>query len=114
LIFILIKNHSVIEDFLSKHKLEYVSGKTWTTDAFYKETEPEIRERRKEGCVTVEMACAGYHAVSDFYGWAFYEFFFGGDLLDSKIWEKGTLGNEEDKERHNDIFKLALELSLEI
>lgn len=109
-----IKNHTVIEKFLSEKNLKYVLGKTWTTDAFYKETESEIKQRRKEGCVAVEMECAGCQAVSDFYHWDFYEFFFGGDLLDSMVWDKATLGSETDKERHNDIFKLALELSLTI
>lgn len=112
--YIAIKNHDAIEKFLGKNNINFVAGKTWTTDAFYKETETEIKQRKKEGCIAVEMECAGCQAVADFYHWDFYEFFFGGDLLDAKTWDKATLGSDSDKERHHDIFQLALDFSLSI
>ncbi|MCI2069338.1 MAG: nucleoside phosphorylase [Bacilli bacterium] len=112
--YIRIKNHATIEKFLKEEGLEFVKGKTWTTDAFYKETEKEIAARKKEGCISVDMECAGMQALADFYGFSFYEFFFGADLLDSQFWEHSVLGTSQDQERHQDIFLLALKLSLKI
>lgn len=110
--YIPIKNHAFIESFLAKLNIPFVVGKVWTTDAFYKETKSEVSKRRAEGCVAVEMECAGCQAVSDFYNWDFYEFFFGGDLLDAEAWDKASMGSVADKKRHNDIFELALEMAL--
>lgn len=112
--YIEIKNHAFIEAFLSSKKIPYITGPCWTTDAFYKETEEEIALRRKEGCLAVDMECAGCQAVSDFYHWDFYEFFFGDDLLDSKYWDKGDMGTDSSKKRHYDIFSLVLDMALEI
>jgi len=112
--YIKIKNHEFIERFLKESKIPYFAGKCWTTDAFYKETESEIKERRKEGCIAVDMECAGMQAVSDYYGFDFYEFFFGVDQLDSLKWDKATMGMDTDKYRHHDIFELALGMALVI
>jgi uridine phosphorylase len=112
--YIAIKNHGFLEKFLKDSHLPYFVGKCWTTDAFYKETESEIAERKKEGCIAVDMECAGLQAVSDYYGFDFYEFFFGVDQLDSLEWDKATMGAGTDKYRHHDIFELALEMALKI
>jgi uridine phosphorylase len=109
--FIEVKNHTFIESFLKKRSLPYAAGKCWTTDAFYKETESEIRERKEEGCIAVDMECAGMQAVSDYYGFDFYELFFGVDQLDSLEWDKGTMGSNKDQFRHRDIFELSLEMA---
>ncbi|MGH3618925.1 MAG: hypothetical protein ACRDQV_13045 [Pseudonocardiaceae bacterium] len=42
----------------------HVVGKTWTTDAPYRETRSKIRARRGEGCLTVEMETAAFLAVA--------------------------------------------------
>lgn len=41
-------------------------GKTWTTDAPYRETADKIARRREEGCIAVEMEAAGMMAVAQF------------------------------------------------
>ena len=40
------------------------TGKTWTTDALYRETPALVAKRRGEGCITVEMETAAFFAVS--------------------------------------------------
>ena len=49
---------------LSEMGVPFVLGKTWTTDAMYRETPEMIARRRDEGCVTVEMETAAFFAVS--------------------------------------------------
>jgi len=43
---------------LEKRGLPYRAGKTWTTDAPYRETVKKVAARRQEGCLTVEMEAA--------------------------------------------------------
>lgn len=45
---------------------QYVMGKTWTTDAIYRETRGKIARRWQEGCITVEMEASALFAVARF------------------------------------------------
>lgn len=47
-------------------RLPYRLTKTWTTDAFYRETRGNLEKRRAEGCAVVEMECASLMAVAGF------------------------------------------------
>lgn len=51
---------------LDAQRREYVKGKTWTTDALYRETEDRVRRRTSEGCLAVEMEAASLVAVARF------------------------------------------------
>jgi len=42
--------------------------KTWTTDAFYRETPKKIKMRRAEGCLTVDMEASAFFAVAKYRG----------------------------------------------
>ena len=75
--------------------LPYVEGKTWTTDAFYRETRGKVEARRNQGCLTVEMECAALAAVARFRGVKFAQFFYAADNLDAPQWDArglNTLG----------------------
>ena len=52
---------------LTELGIPFALGKTWTTDAMYRETPDMIALRRNEGCITVEMETAAFFAVSKFY-----------------------------------------------
>jgi uridine phosphorylase len=39
--------------------IPYVNGRTWTTDAIYRETEGNVARRKSDGCISVEMESAG-------------------------------------------------------
>lgn len=56
----------ILENVLTDCGYSYVKGKTWTSDAIYRETLSAIEERRQEGCVAVEMECASMLAVSKY------------------------------------------------
>lgn len=74
------------------------------------ETENKVASRRKDGCVSVEMECAGLQAVCDYLGTDLYMFFFSGDLL-LENWERGELGGALEKARQADCFDLALNIA---
>lgn len=82
----------VLEHVLIDCGYSYVKGKTWTSDAIYRETVPVIQERRQEGCLTVEMECASMLAVSKYRNIPFIQFLYGADNLSSDTWEIRDLG----------------------
>lgn len=74
--------------------LPYREGKTWTTDAFYRETRGKIQQRKAQGCISVEMECASLAAVAQFRGVKFAQFFYTTDNLDGPVWDSGVLGQQ--------------------
>lgn len=81
--------HSVqtLENVLISCGYPYVKGKTWTSDAIYRETISAIQERRQEGCIAVEMECASMLAVAKYRHIPFIQFLYGADNLSSDTWE---------------------------
>lgn len=62
-------------------------GRTWTTDAVYRETRGRTDRRRAEGCLTVEMEAAALIAVARFREVAFSQVLFAGDSLAGERWD---------------------------
>lgn len=96
---------------LAELKVPYVTGKTWTTDALYRETRRNVARRKAEGCLCVDMECASLAAVCRFRGLEFYQFLYTEDNLAGESWDSGLLGKlpQDAKEAY---FKLALELAV--
>lgn len=92
--------------------IPYVLGKTWTTDAIYRETRNNMQARKAEGCLTVEMECAGAQAICDYRGIEYYDFLISGDLLDAPEWDRRMLGGQEERNHQLKNFYIALELAL--
>ena len=65
----------------------YRVGKTWTTDAPYRETVNKIARRKGEGCLTVEMESAALIAVAQFRKVVFGQALYGGDDLSGAEWD---------------------------
>lgn len=80
-------SNDIVVQYLSRHKIPYVVGKIWTTDAIYRETSEAIEERKKQGCIAVEMECSASLAVAKFRNIPIIQFFYGADNLDSDKWE---------------------------
>ena len=72
---------------LENENIRYLLGKTWTTDAPYRETRHKIAKRREEGCLVVEMEAAGMMAVAQFRNVIFGQVLYGGDDLSGDIWD---------------------------
>ncbi len=77
---------TAIESALREREVEYVAGKTWTTDALYRETPAKVKRRRAEGCLTVEMEAAAFFAVARFRGVRFGQMLYGGDDVAAEEW----------------------------
>lgn len=99
---------TAIKKVLEKHRVPFIQGKTWTTDAFYRETKDMIAYRKSEGCIVVEMECATLAAIARFRGVEFGQLLYSGDILsdfdhyDERSWTNNLTAREK-------LFFLALE-----
>lgn len=84
--------------------------KTWTTDAFYRETTRNLKLRKQEGCGVVEMECASVMAVGQFRQKQVYQFLYAADCLDSCNWDKRILGKMPEDLRER-ILAVAIEVA---
>lgn len=73
---------------LTDRGLPHIVGKTWSTDAPYRETVDVIAQRRAEGCVVVEMEAAGMMAVAQFRDVMFGQVLYAGDDLSGSEWDR--------------------------
>ena len=91
----------------------YVKGKTWTTDAPYRETSTKLNNRRKQGCIAVEMECASMAAVAQFRNIQFAQFLYSADNLDAVKWEPRGLGNTKLSQKET-YMAVALECAINL
>ena len=103
-----------LEDFCVKNNIQYVKGKTWTTDAFYRETRNKLEERVKQGCVSVEMECSAMAALARFRDVNFSEFFYVTDFLTKEEYDVGILNDKENFSGEDKIITIALDCALEL
>lgn len=78
----------VIENTLVQHGVPYIKSKTWTTDAFYRETPVKIQQRIHEGCITVDMEASAYMAVAQYNKVEFGQILYAGDNLAGAEWDR--------------------------
>jgi uridine phosphorylase len=92
---------------LTRHGIAHDTGRTWTTDAIYRETPGKVALRRREGCLTVEMEHAALVAVARFRGVAFGQYLYGGDDVTGPVWDGRDW--QANTPRREALFHLALE-----
>jgi len=100
---------SIIEEQLKEENIPYIKAKTWTTDAFYRETEEKIARRVSEGCLTVEMEAAAFFAVAQFRSVILGQILYGGDDLSGEVWDSRQWNHQTDV-RHN-LVDLCLRIA---
>ncbi len=99
---------AAIKSVLEANGHDYLLGKTWTTDALYRETRAKVERRKREGCLTVEMEAAAFFAVAKFRGVEFGQILYAGDDLSGE-WDHRNWMKHEIRER---LFHLAAEACL--
>lgn len=111
--YISLRNADKLAEIFDELGVGYIKGKTWTTDAMYRETAGNRDKRVAEGCVAVDMECSALQAVCDFRGMELYQFFYGADSLSGAKWDARILGNFDVSKRMK-FFHLALEVAKKI
>jgi uridine phosphorylase len=79
---------TAVQHALSAAGVPFVTGRTWTTDAFYRETRSRVARRVAEGCVTVEMEASAFISVARFRGVRFAQLLYAGDSLAGSAWDE--------------------------
>jgi uridine phosphorylase len=103
---------SVLESLLYERSIPSVTGKTWTTDAPYRETQSTIDSRKKEGCLTVEMEAASLMAVAQFRDVLLGQVLYAGDDLSGDAWDRR--GWQSRKDIRESLFWLAADACLRL
>lgn len=103
---------AAIEATLQRHDVPYLTGKTWTTDGFYRETALRVARRRAEGCLTVEMEAAAFFAVGQFRGVTVGQILYSGDDLSGSEWDGRDWRHQ--KPLRERLFWLAAEACLRL
>lgn len=98
-------------EILERQNCTYALGKTWTTDAFYRETAKKIARRKAAGCICVDMECSAVAALARFRGKEVFQFFHGSDCLDGGDWEVWGLTQDTNITGKDRAALLALELA---
>ena len=99
-----------IVSILEAHGCHYVTGKTWTTDAFYRETPDRVSRRKRDGCIAVEMEAAAYFAVAEFRRVRIGQLLYGGDDVSGVEWDRRGFGDKIPAREM--LFRLSVEACL--
>ncbi|GAP15536.1 uridine phosphorylase [Longilinea arvoryzae] len=78
---------AALEETLRNRKVDYRLGKSWTTDAIYRETKARRTRRVEEGCLVVEMEASAFFALAQFRGVTCGQVVYGGDLVTPEGWD---------------------------
>lgn len=110
--YVTVKNVDIVAKFMRENGIPYVTGKTWTTDSFYRETVNNYNKHKADGCISVEMEGAAVQAMCDFRQLNLYMFYTSGDLLDAPEWDLRHKNGEQKGTQHDaGHFDIALELA---
>ena len=101
-----------IIDYLKINQIPFIKAKTWTTDAFYRETEDKIALRVSEGCVTVEMEAAAFFAVAEFRNVVLGQILYGGDDLSGIEWDSRNWNSLKDL--RTNLVDISMAICLEL
>ncbi|WP_313094708.1 nucleoside phosphorylase, partial [Streptococcus parasuis] len=71
-----------MEEALDQAGIEHVRTKTWTTDAFYRETAAKVKRRLAAGAMVVDMEASAIMAWANFRQAKLYQFFYTADYVD--------------------------------
>lgn len=108
-----IPTHAHLSQIMDELHLPYVSGRVWTTDAFYRETCSNMENRKADGCIAVDMECASVMAAGQFRGVPVYQFLYADDCLDGDHWDPRTLGARPSSS-HEMYLRVALEIAAKL
>jgi uridine phosphorylase len=90
---------SALETVFKARNFPYRLGKSWTTDAIYRETPQKRVLRLEQGCTVVEMEASAFFAIAQYRGVEFGQVVYGGDLVVPEGWdERGIFKRYKDRQ----------------
>jgi purine-nucleoside phosphorylase len=80
---------SLVEQVLEDNRIDFHSGKIWTTDAVYRETREKVESYQKQGVLAVEMEISALFSVAQFRQVELGAMLVVSDELSSLTWRPG-------------------------
>ena len=77
----------VLCEVLDQNEVGYFVGRTWTTDAFFRETRSRVTRRIDEDCSMVDMESSAFLAVARYRNLRFAQVLYAGDSLAGAQWD---------------------------
>ena len=102
-----------MESALNKSGIEPIRTKTWTTDAFYRETAAKVKRRLAAGAKVVDMEASAIMAWAQYRQAKVYQFFYTADYVDHHNHEWDAR-HEERKTDAMTFFEIAVSIALEL
>jgi uridine phosphorylase len=104
---------SSIEATLADAGVPFTTGRTWTTDAPYREARTRVTRRvERDGCITVEMEASALLAIAQFRGVRLVSLLYAGDSLAGDTWEHRSWNTAHDV--REELFWIAADAALEL
>ncbi|MDE3065422.1 MAG: nucleoside phosphorylase [Acidobacteriota bacterium] len=100
----------VLEETLDAMGVAYYVGRTWTTDALFRETRSRIDRRIAEGCTVVDMESSAFIAVARYRGLRFAQLLYAGDSLAGETWDSRHWDRAGSVREH--LFEVAARAAL--
>ena len=102
-----------LEAIFDKHNIAHIRTKSWTTDAFYRETPDKVKRRLAAGAQVVDMEASAIMAWSQFRNTKVYQFFYTADYVDhhNRTWDAR---HEERTADAMTFFTIALTIAKEL
>lgn len=102
-----------LEAIFDKHDIEHIRAKSWTTDAFYRETPDKVKRRLTAGAQVVDMEASAIMAWSQFRKTKVYQFFYTADYVNhhNQTWDAR---HNERKADAMTFFTIALTIAKEL
>ena len=72
---------------LTENDVDHFVGRTWTTDAFFRETRSRVERRINEHCTMVDMESSAFIAVAKYRHLRFAQLLYAGDSLAGESWD---------------------------
>ena len=77
----------VLQEVLVEQGVPHFLGRTWTTDAFFRETRSRVTRRIAENCSMVDMESSAFIAVARYRSLRFAQLLYAGDSLAGEQWD---------------------------
>lgn len=77
----------VLEATLDDLEVPYYVGRSWTTDAIFREARSRVQRRVDEGCTMVDMESSAFIAVARYRKLRFAQLLYAGDSLAGEEWD---------------------------
>lgn len=104
---------AVVTKVLTELGINFVTGKTWTTDGLYRETKAKVKRRIEQGAIVVDMECSAVATMAKFRNVKFAQILYGADTLLDKKYNPALLKNIDGKKELS-LVRVCLKCASEL